>query len=109
MYEAYDGVDAVRQMEIERAPAIDVVLMDLWMPNMDGYEATERILAMPKQRERDGQRNVTRLAVTADVTSEARDRAGQVGWQGLMTKPYKLLDLDRLILEYCTRRAPETK
>ncbi|KAG9657139.1 hypothetical protein KCU69_g15713, partial [Aureobasidium melanogenum] len=42
--EAYDGAEAVRQMS--KNPSVDVVLMDLWMPFMDGYEATEKILAM---------------------------------------------------------------
>ena len=104
VHEAYDGVDAVKQMEMERRPAIDVVLMDLWMPNMDGYEAAQKIMAMPKHTNNDGTKNVTMLAVTADVTSEALERAGQVGMEGLMTKPYKLLDLERLILEHCENK-----
>ncbi|KAI9848693.1 MAG: hypothetical protein M1837_006780 [Sclerophora amabilis] len=101
--EAYDGAEAVRQMEVERERPIDVVLMDLWMPSMDGYEATQRILTMPKYVNEDGSRNITVLAVTADVTGEALERAAQVGMEGFMTKPYKLLDLERLILEYCTK------
>ena len=77
---------------------IDVVLMDLWMPLMDGYEATEKILGMSWNG------TPTVLAVTADVTDDALDRAAQVGMKGFMTKPYKLQDLQRLITEYCTQR-----
>lgn len=99
VYEAYDGAEAVRQMEIAHRPAIDVVLMDLWMPNMDGYEATERILALPRFRGKTKPPAV--LAVTADVTKAATEHAGRVGMRGLMTKPYKLLDLEKLILEHC--------
>ena len=124
VHEAYDGADAVRQMSIDRVARgekpIDVILMDLWMPNMDGYEATQRIFAMEKEREKiganafeddddeDGRtrrkqaRGVTVLAVSADVTDTALEKAREVGMEGFMTKPYKLLDLERLVLEYCS-------
>ncbi|KAL8908765.1 MAG: hypothetical protein Q9207_000622 [Kuettlingeria erythrocarpa] len=113
IHEAHDGVEAVRQMSVDRRTRsekpIDVILMDLWMPTMDGYEATEKILAM--DRERRGQLadddrarkkpGVTILAVSADVTDSALERASEVGMEGFMTKPYKLMDLERLIVEYC--------
>lgn len=81
------------------------------MPGMDGYEATEKILAMSKQQSSDedgiggGEKKskITVLAVSADVTEEALERAANVGMEGFMTKPFKLLDLERLIVEYCTR------
>ncbi|KAI7348334.1 hypothetical protein KC354_g13632 [Hortaea werneckii] len=103
IYEAHDGAEAVRQMSVPRLPseAIDVVLMDLWMPLMDGYEATERILKMGEEDKKT--RKPTVLAVTADVTDGALERAAAVGMTGFMTKPYKMLDLQRLILEYCAR------
>jgi CheY-like chemotaxis protein len=107
VYEAFDGADAVRQMEIKRDKGINVVLMDLWMPYMDGYEAARRILSMPKHTNDDGSKNVTILAVTADVTSEALEHAAQVGMEGFMTKPYKILDLERLILEFCARKTAD--
>ncbi|KAK1069744.1 hypothetical protein LTR74_004623 [Friedmanniomyces endolithicus] len=114
--EAHDGAEAVRQMTVNRRKTttageggggggvVDVVLMDLWMPLMDGYEATERILGM----EGGVGRKPTVLAVTADVTDGALERAAQVGMRGFMTKPYKLMDLQKLILEYCARNHVES-
>ncbi|EER25278.1 ATPase, histidine kinase-, DNA gyrase B-, and HSP90-like domain containing protein [Coccidioides posadasii C735 delta SOWgp] len=102
--------------------AIDLVLMDLWMPDMDGYEATEKIFALVEEyRERlanidlnaDGHGQTSQpvslgpptvFAVSADVTDEALDRANRVGMAGYMTKPYKLRDLERLIEEFCSAR-----
>jgi CheY-like chemotaxis protein len=102
VHEAFDGAEAVRLMEMDRLkPAdrhIDVILMDLWMPHMDGYEAARRILAM--QRARCLPAHLRILAVTADVTDAALDRARAVGMHGIMTKPYNLVDLERLIVEY---------
>ncbi|KAK4693287.1 hypothetical protein P7C71_g4079, partial [Lecanoromycetidae sp. Uapishka_2] len=129
VHEAYDGAEAVKQMEIDRpsrgGKPIDVILMDLWMPNMDGYEATNRIFANEKAKRENPDQNelrrgsaaiegddddgrarrkgdVTVLAVSADVTDSAFERAREVGMTGFMSKPYKLLDLERMILEYCS-------
>jgi signal transduction histidine kinase/CheY-like chemotaxis protein len=115
--EAHDGTEAVQQMARSlintdgsaRGP-VDVILMDLWMPLMDGYEATETILSMEflgeagKGHQHTSSRILppTVLAVTADVTDGALERAAQVGMKGFMSKPYKLVDLQRLITEYCS-------
>lgn len=127
IYEAYDGSEAVQVMkEIaalqvdshhhERHPKarrllkpVDIILMDLWMPEMDGYEATERILDIFKSASALGGRTrcmapPTVLAVSADVTDKAISRATAVGMEGFMTKPYKLVDLQRLVEEVCNRR-----
>lgn len=127
IHEAFDGREAVRIMkELTRLPVsdgspkghplqsgqvhkpVDVVLMDLWMPEMDGYEATEKILAIfnPASGRADKAPSIappTVLAVSADATEKAISRATSVGIEGFMTKPYKLVDLQRLIVEVCNR------
>jgi CheY-like chemotaxis protein len=129
VYEAFDGREAVRIMkEIaisgldpladehcrplrRRLKPVDVILMDLWMPEMDGYEATEKILDIYTSGSGvEGQplciAPPTVLAVSADVTEKAISRATAVGMEGFMTKPYKLVDLQRLIEEVCRRSEP---
>lgn len=94
-----------RQNQSSTSKSIDVILMDLWMPEMDGYEATSRILQLTNGS--NGQTFLNRpsspavFAVSADVTDEALARASKVGMKGYMTKPYKLSDLERLIVEFC--------
>ncbi|EXJ96490.1 hypothetical protein A1O1_01616 [Capronia coronata CBS 617.96] len=121
VHEAFDGKEAVRVMrEIQdggsrydgsngRHPRkkVDVILMDLWMPEMDGYQATECILDMFRHSDgRNGSNSEHAappivLAVSADATEEAIERATKTGMEGFMTKPYKLTDLQRLIVEFC--------
>ena len=117
VYEAYDGREAVRVMSELRAPTtedrrlrkpVDVVLMDIWMPEMDGYEATEKILHMyqrPLPTSVDSVPSAAPIvvAVSADVTEKAISRATAAGMEGFMTKPYKLVDLQRLIEAICHR------
>lgn len=102
--EAYDGADAVRQMERHRQRMrsgettynIDVVLMDLWMPTMNGYQATEKILGLYHGYE---YKPPVVMAVTADTTDEATERVARAGMKGPLTKPYKTRDLERNLLE----------
>lgn len=72
VYEAENGAEAVQQMAIDRRarkePTIDVVLMDLWMPTMDGYEATERIFALKKT-------GVEKANPTKTTTTEQEENA----------------------------------
>jgi len=105
IFEACDGLEAVQIMEVDREFPIDVILMDLWMPRMDGYEAAERILAMKRYaKSPTGKKKITVLAVSADATTEALEKTSAVGMEGFMTKPYKLIDLERLLVEYCERK-----
>lgn len=126
IYEAADGTEAVKQVAamVSSQNPIELIIMDLWMPSMDGYEASERILGMygafPRQMlakrsysEPDGLslakagalgQAPTIYAVTADATDGAAMRATKAGMEGFMTKPFKILDLERLLRDGWSRR-----
>jgi two-component system, sensor histidine kinase LadS len=75
------GLEALEKMQNK---SFDLILMDLQMPEMDGYEATEAIRngqAGPKHT------NIPIIAVTADTTEKSKVRASAVGMDDYMTKP----------------------
>lgn len=102
---AFNGHDAVETMQRNTlAPAsesVDVVLMDLWMPLLDGFQASEAILAMPEYAKG---KKPTILAVSADVTDTALEKAVTSGMSGFVTKPFVSRDIIRLIRTYCARQ-----
>jgi CheY-like chemotaxis protein len=100
---AFNGHDAVETMRrntlAPASEAIDVVLMDLWMPLLDGFQASEAILAMPEYVATG--KKPTILAVSADVTDAALEKAVKSGMSGFITKPFVSRDIVRLIRTYC--------
>lgn len=76
---AHNGVEAVTKAAEFRP---NLVLMDLHMPGMDGFEATKRILATASPEERP-----VIIAVTAFATNEARERCLSAGVSEFLTKP----------------------
>jgi len=100
---ARDGVEAVAlyKASLSKAPEqrIDAILMDIWMPNMDGYAATSEIASLANAN---GEK-LTIIAVTADTTDECIDRVREVGMQGFVAKPYKVVDIEHLIVQQFER------
>src|SRR5437667_2769104 len=76
-----EGVDAVG------ARKYDVVLMDIQMPEMDGFAATEAIRALPQGR------TLPIIALTAHALSGERERCLARGMSGYLAKPFKAHDL----------------
>jgi CheY-like chemotaxis protein len=105
---AFNGQDAFETMRrnasAPASEAIDIVLCDLWMPIMDGFQAAEAILAMPEYKV--SGKKPTILAVSADVTDAALEKAVSSGMSGFITKPFVSRDIIRLIRTYCASHEP---
>jgi CheY-like chemotaxis protein len=94
---AGDGEEAVRKMAEMPAGSYDVILMDIQMPRMDGYEAARRI----RQMEDPGKAGIPIVAVTANAFEEDRKDALDAGMNGHLGKPYdipKMMETLRKVL-----------
>ena len=83
---ACDGTEAVEKMGSAPAGYYDIILMDIQMPKMDGYEAAARIRAMD-DKEKAG---IPIVAVTANAFEEDRQIALNAGMNGHLAKPYDI-------------------
>ncbi len=79
MIEAHDGAEGVAMAE-RHLP--DLILMDIQMPVMDGYEATRRIKAVPELK------SVPVIAVTSYALSGDEARTREAGCDAYIAKPY---------------------
>ena len=70
----------------------DVVLMDIHMPVMDGLTATSHIRALPSEKS-----NIPVIVLSADVYSEARDKAAAVGVNAFIPKPVQAQELQNTL------------
>ena len=79
MIEAHDGAEGVAQATEHRP---DLILMDIQMPVMDGYEATRRIKADPALK------SIPVVAVTSYALSGDEEKARAAGCDAYIAKPY---------------------
>ena len=92
---AADGAVAVEKMKRARPGQYDLILMDIQMPVMNGYEATRRIRAMDAPT----CKNIPILAMTANAFEEDRQEALAAGMNGHLAKPIHLDTLLKTLSE----------
>lgn len=93
VHRAQDGAEAVAVTQREHPR---VVLMDLMMPRMDGWEATRRIKADDRTKDS------TVIAVSAHSQVDELQRARQAGCDDFIPKPYDLEQLANVVRERLT-------
>ena len=87
---APDGTDAVEMVQKSEENYYDVVLMDVQMPIMNGYEATRAIRSL----EREDVKTLPIIAMTANALEEDKETALKSGMNAHIAKP---LDIERFI------------
>ncbi len=100
MITAKDGVDAVSLLQ-EHLP--DIILLDIEMPRMDGYELLEHVRADARLR------HVPVVMITSRAGQKHRKKARKAGANAYLTKPYQEAELiesvgDLLQMELVPRR-----
>lgn len=91
--QAYNGEEALHKVKNGQ---YDLILMDLHMPVMDGYEATRQIRTFNNQ--------IPIVALTASAQSEVQDRIKEVGMNDLIVKPFHPAELNKKISAFLKNR-----
>jgi two-component system cell cycle response regulator DivK len=89
--EAIDGVDALAKVHTEHP---DLILMDLAMPNMDGWEATRRLKSDPQTRA------IPVVALTAVAMRGDEEEARAAGCDDYLSKPARPVTIRELVKKY---------
>lgn len=87
-YEVEMAVDGAQGVAMALAGQYDLILMDMSLPEMDGWEATKRVREAPQTR------HVPIIALTAHAMAGDREKAMAAGCDDYDTKP---VELDRLL------------
>lgn len=90
-----DGTAAVETMDKAFSGQFDLILMDIQMPFMDGYEATRRIRKMKNRKNA----NIPIVAMTANVFSTDQEKALACGMNGYLTKPVNIKKITDVLRE----------
>jgi two-component system cell cycle response regulator DivK len=89
-YGLLEAQNAAQALEVLKNTRPDLILMDINMPDMDGYTLTSRIKTMP------GFERVPIIALTANVMRGDKEKTLEAGCDGYIQKP---LDIDQLLRE----------
>lgn len=97
-YDVVMATDGYSALEVMQTRAPDLILADIWMPNMDGYQFLEAVRSNPQWR------HIPFAFVTAD--DKAAHSANRIGVDGILYKPFEPEDLLELIKKTCSQPVP---
>ena len=89
-----NGAECVRKMEEMPAGSYDLILMDIQMPEMDGYQATETIRHLPEKEKAE----IPIIAMTANAFEEDRKMAFSKGMNAHIAKPIDVNIIEKTLL-----------
>ena len=101
---AKDGLFCVHMVKNAPAHYYDAILMDIQMPNMNGYEAARVI----REMEEPEKRSIPIAAMTANVFEEDKKKAWDAGMNGFIEKPFDVNRLIQVLYEIITKTSDAT-
>ena len=88
-----DGIQCVSKIEQMPAKSYDLILMDVQMPNMDGYKATMMIRGLADKEKA----NIPIVAMTANAFKEDMEKALSVGMNAHIAKPIDIEKVEEVL------------
>jgi CheY-like chemotaxis protein len=86
-FEVECAADGLAALDAAARSRFDLILMDLQMPGLDGFQTTERIRVLP------GYGDTPIIALTANCSDDYRSRCASYGMQGFLAKPVRTREL----------------
>ncbi|HEV7503081.1 MAG TPA: response regulator [Vicinamibacteria bacterium] len=103
-YEVVEASDGSEALVMATTLAPDAIVMDLWMPHLDGWESIRRLKALPATA------SIPVLVLTGDAYAQARSEAEDAGCQAYLVKPCLPMDVaaevGRLLVDVRAGTAP---
>lgn len=93
---ACDGVECINMLSNKSSEEYNLILMDIQMPNLDGYETTKRIRALQDKTIA----NIPVIAMTANAFEEDKVNSLDAGMNDFISKPFDLNKLKEMINKY---------
>jgi len=91
---ATDGLEALAALKNQKEKKYSMIFMDIQMPNMDGIEATEKIIELY------GDDRPKIVAITANAFKEDMEKCFEVGMDGFLAKPVTVDDLKKVLEKF---------
>ena len=100
-----DGIQCVAKMEQMPAKSYDLILMDIQMPEMNGYEATQAIRSL----NREDSQSIPIFALSADAYVENKRYSKKMGMNGHFSKPIDFNEIEKELGQFFSRRDIDEK
>lgn len=92
-WQAIAAISGLEALQIAKTEALDAILMDISMPDMDGFQLCKELQTDPKTQ------NIPVIVLTAKVLPSDRQRFAELNVAGMITKPFDPLIIWRKVAE----------
>ncbi len=89
---SYDGEDALKRLSRESATLPDLIILDVMLPKLSGYEVAQRIKASTRLRA------IPIVFFSAKDKRELEQKAREIGAVGVILKPFAIEDFQKIVV-----------